>query len=544
MASYLDSIINQAMDEIEVKSRKRIYQTDFNAWSHDVLGRRYYQKLAEVSDELVNGSKTRTAVKSANGCGKSMWLADFATWWVTAFDPKDSLAIISAPTLHQIQNVVFTYLKNNFQYVLAEADKKKVANPFPGWINESLEWKYEIPGVGNENIIFGKRPSDKDIVSTFQGTRKLRTLVALDEGGGIPTDLFTAAEAVATGQESRIVTIGNPDKRGTEFHRIFTSKEMLAEWNAHTISAYDLPTMTGEIVYPGEPEKQKRMLAGLTSRDWIEHKERVWKVGGKWDARGLAKVLGEFPGETDNTFFPQQAIDSAHDKEIDPSGTATILGVDVAAMGEDESVVYVNRGGHVRLFDKEVAYDDGGETRKTTGVWSKEDEVSSARRIHAIAKYTGADEVRVDAAGLGGGIFKMLERLPEFEDRNYIIHAIQGANTSTDRDRWNRRKEENYDTLRRQLVDGEIDLDPADTTLRDELLVVTYDFDNRQAIKITPKKEMRSLFGGSPDRLDALIYATCDPYDYGPQPGDVVTHDVDADFEDHFMYGQLSTLGW
>jgi hypothetical protein len=532
------------MAELEVKGKKRLYQTDFNAWSSDVLGRRYYEKMRLISDEVVSGAKTRTAVKSANGCGKSMWLADLVTWWVTVFPANESLAIISAPTLHQIQNVMFKYLKDNYGYVLRESEVEKRPFTFPGWINESLEWKYEIAGVGNENIAFGKRPSDKDIVSTFQGTRKLRTLVALDEGGGIPTDLFTAAEAVATGQESRIVTIGNPDKRGTEFHRIFTVKENQAEWNTHTISAYELPTMTGEMVYPNDPVKQKAMLGGLTSRDWVEHKERVWKVGGKPDARFLAKVLGEFPGETDNTFFPQQAIDNAHEAEIDPTGSPVIMGVDLAAMGEDESVVYVNRGGRVRLFDREVHYDDGGEDRVTTGTWSKEDEVSSARRVHAIAKYLGADEVRVDAAGLGGGIFKMLERLPEFDDATYDLYAVQGANSSTDRDRWNRRKEENYDTLRRQLVDGEIDLDPADTVLRDELLVVTYDFDNRQAIKITPKKEMRSLFGGSPDRLDAVIYATCNPYEEGRRPGDIITHDVDQDFQDHFLYSGISALGW
>lgn len=549
MAGYLTDVITGAMAEIEKKSKKRIYQNDFDAWAADVLGRKYYEKIREVNADLMLGQKTHTAVKSANGCGKSLWLADYSTFWVTAFPPEESLAIITAPTLHQIQNVIFKYLKDNYGYVLRQTQQSKEPFPWPGWINESLEWKYQIPGVGNENIVFGKRPSDKDIVSTFQGTRKNRTLVAIDEGGGVPTDLFTAAEAVATGGTVQIVTIGNPDKRGTEFHRIFTVPNMMREWNLHTISAYDLPTMTGEIVYPGEPEKQAQMLnSGMTTREWIEHKERVWQVGGKWDARGLAKVLGEFPGETDNTFFPQEALDASHEADIDPAGAYVTMGVDLASSGDDESVVYVNRGGNVRLFEKEIHYDDGGEDRTTTGVWSKEDEVTSARRVHAIAQYLGVDEVRLDSAGMGSGVFKMLERLDEFTDKQYTLFAIQGANSSNDRDRWDRRKEENYDNLRRQLVDGLIDLDPNDAVLRDEILLVTYGFNNRGAIKITPKKEMRSQFGGSPDRLDALIYATVDVTElFGPQPGQTLNHDIDEEIDSGgFYYGNegISSFGW
>ncbi|MFK9943402.1 hypothetical protein ACJENI_24680, partial [Escherichia coli] len=83
----------------------------------------------------------------------------------------------------------------------------------------------------------------------------------------------TAAEAVVTGQESRIVGIGNPDRRGTMFFNLFNT-DLGADWNLHTISAYDLPTMTGEIVYPDDPAMQQRMLQGLTSRHWIAHKER------------------------------------------------------------------------------------------------------------------------------------------------------------------------------------------------------------------------------------------------------------------------------
>jgi hypothetical protein len=199
---------------------------------------------------------------------------------------------------------------------------------------------------GAEFLVFGKRPSDQDIVSSFQGTRKRNTYVFLDEAGGLPTDMFTAAEAVATGRV-RILAIGNPDRRGTEFHRIFTDPQLSQDWSLHTISAFDLPTFTDESVYP-EEQDQKNFLNGLTSVDWVEHKKRAW---GEDSARYKAKVLGEFPDEADNTFFPQSTIDAAFDADIEEDADIRpVLGLDVARFGSDENVLYINRGGRVRRY--------------------------------------------------------------------------------------------------------------------------------------------------------------------------------------------------
>ncbi len=525
-----EEVLDAAMDEIAERSKLAIYQSDYLAWASDVLGRRYYEKMQHVATDIAHApnGKTRTAAKSANGCGKSFLLTDVGTWWVTAFPPEESLAIYTANGRDQIQRVVFKYLKDNY------------------WVNESLEWKYEKPdGSGNEAIVFGKRPADTDIVSSFQGTRKRRTFVGLDEMGGLPEDIITAAEAVTTGEESRIAGIGNPDRRATPFYNVFNNAQVRDEWNLHTLSAYDLPTMTGEVVYPGDPKREAAMRGGLTSKKWIAHKERVWKIGGdivedeegfkrnlngKPDARFKAKVLGEFPNEDDHSFFPEKYVNDARERTIDPDGTNTVLGVDLAAMGDDESVVMVNRGGHCRIFEKEVEYKDGAEIVKTSGTWSKEDEVTSARRVHAIAMHLGATEVRLDAGGLGSGIATMLMRLEEFDSKCYTVLRVIGSKSSSDKARWVNSRDENHDMLRDLLRDGDIDIDFDDSALNDQLLAVTYEI-IKGAIKITPKADMRSEMHGSPDRLDALIYACIDtsaimnnPLN-GLEPGDKVVID-------------------
>ena len=439
-------------------------------------------------------------------------MADLITWWVSVFPPEDTLAIVSAPTISQVEKVIFAYLKANF------ASAKTLGRPLVGEISEQLTWKFENPATGKKDFLaFGKKPSDgSDIVSSFQGTRKLRTGVFLDEAGGVPTDLYTAAEAVATGEYSKILAIGNPDRRGTEFHRMFTDPRTMAEWNLQTISSFDLPTFTGERTY-SNPEREEKFLKSLTSREWVEHKRRAW---GEGDARWLSKVLGEFPGEADNTFFPQHIIDRGVDTTIEEDAAILpVLGVDIARWGDDESVIYVNRGGHVRVHPE--------------GVWGKADTVDSARRIHRIATDVAAERVQIDASGIGGAVYDMLVKLEEFGNRTYDVVAIDGGSRSPDPARWSNIRAYNHDYLRQKMSDGSIDVDFDDKKLLDEMIGITYKFNQRGAIQITPKDEMRSALGGSPDRLDAVMYAVVDYNDFidsGPKSGDVITMDVD-DFE-------------
>jgi len=508
MPTYLSDVLDGAIGEMREKSRLRLYQTDPNAWLNDVLGKRWYSKQEEIVHSFMGSS--RTAVKSANGCGKSAVVADLITWIVATGEPHDTLCIVSAPTLSQIEKVIFAYLKVNKG--LAQTRGLEL----PGRITETLAWKLDGDN-GAEFLVFGKRPSDQDIVSSFQGTRKRNTYVFLDEAGGLPQDMFTAAEAVATGAGSRILAIGNPDRRGTEFHRIFTDPQISQDWSLHTISAFDLPTFTDESVYPDD-EDQKNFLNGLTSVDWVEHKKRAW---GEDSARYKAKVLGEFPDEADNTFFPQGVLDKAYDTTIEDDGSVRpVLGLDVARFGSDENVLYENIGGRVRRID----------------AWSKLDLIETARRVHAHAQRVMATVINIDVNGVGGGVVDALVRLDEFSDAAYSIGAINNSSASPDSTRWLNARAWHYDTFREMMSDGKIDLDYEDNELREELISQTYKFSPRGSIQMTSKDEMKRSGMSSPDNLDAAILCAIDMTQFeGLKPGDVITG-VEELFDEHPFY--------
>lgn len=504
----LNSIVDLALEDLRERSKKRVYQSDPAAWVADVLGKRWYSRQEEIVSSYLGSS--RLAVKSANGCGKSAVVADLITWEVAVGDPNETLCIVSAPTLSQIEKVIFAYLKVNKG--LAQVRGFDI----PGRISETLTWKIDTE-QGSNLLAFGKRPSDKDIVSSFQGTRKLKTKVFLDEAGGLPAEMFTAAEAVATGRDSKILAIGNPDRRGTEFHRIFTDAQLSQDWDLHTISAFDLPTFTGEVVYPEERE-QENLLAGLTSVEWVEHKKRAW---GEDSARYKSKVLGQFPDEADNTFFPQSVIDTAYETTIEEDlDIAPILGVDIARYGSDESRMYINRGGRIRL------YDDGTEDG---GAWSKTDLITTARKVHHAAQRVGAKLVNVDANGVGGGVVDALLTLSEFSDAVYDVGAIMTANSSPDNLRWFNQRAYQYDVLREGMANGKFDLDYDDAQLREELITQSYKFSAKGAIQITSKDEMRKLGLSSPDSLDAALLSTIDFREEvdGPKPGEMIEYDFE-----------------
>jgi hypothetical protein len=506
MPTYLNDVLDGAIGEMREKSRLRLYQSDPHAWLSDVLGKRWYSRQEKIVQSFMSSS--RTAVKSANGCGKSAVVADLITWIVATGAPSETLCIVSAPTLSQIEKVIFAYLKVNKG--LAESHGVTL----PGRIMETLAWKLDGDN-GAEFLVFGKRPSDQDIVSSFQGTRKRNTYVFLDEAGGLPQEMFTAAEAVATGSGSRILAIGNPDRRGTEFHRIFTDPQISQDWSLHTISAFDLPTFTDESVYPDEVD-QKNFLNGLTSVDWVDHKKRAW---GEDSARYKSKVLGEFPDEADNTFFTQATIDSGFDTVIEEDDAIRpILGLDVARFGSDENVLYENRGGRVRCIDR----------------WSKLDLIETARRVHDHGQRLVAGIINIDVNGVGGGVVDALVRLDDFNDSVYDIGAINGSHSSPDPARWTNARAWHYDTFRELLANGSLDLDYDDAQLRDEMISQTYKFSQRGSITMTGKDEMRRSGVSSPDSLDAAILSTISHEVDGPRPGDIVQ--MEEVIEEHPFY--------
>lgn len=484
----LVTVANEAAQAFKNVRLRELYKTDFQAWKADVLGLRTYDYMQEIWDTALFGDRNRTFIKSANGTSKSFEMAAAISWVGSVFEPGEALSIVSAPSIGQIDKVIWTYLKS-FR-VMAE----KRGHPLPGWLTETLGWKFQAPN-GNIDIAYGRKPAPGQEVAVFQGTRSQfgRTFVFVDEAGGVSRGLFTAAEAVLTGEHARGIFCGNPDDSSptNEFKRHFEDKKYDNEVNRFTISVFDLPTLTGEVVYPDNPEMEKRMRSALTSKSWAEHKKRIW---GEKDARYLSKVLGEFPEDSGMGFFSTADINTGYDTVIEEDESIPcVFGVDVARMGLDETVLYVNRGGRVRLLE----------------AWGKTDLYETTKKIYEHAKRLQPVEIRIDSTGAGAGVHDNLIGDPQYFG-DWVVIGIEGATSSPDLKKWANKRAYVHDSTKSQLNQGLIDLDIEDEELTEQLSLITYKFHTRGGIQIDKKEDMKTEMGGSPDRADGFIYATCD----------------------------------
>lgn len=513
--SYLSEVESDVLAEWRKRSRMVLYQSDPEAWLWDVLGQRLWSKQREIAASFVANEKT--IVKSCNGVGKTKLGGFLVTWFVSVFPPEETRVLLSAPIREQINTNMFNYLRENYQTAV------NLGNPLIGEITKAPLWVVEEPF--DKHIVIPKRPADENLISSFQGVHDTHVAVVLDEAGGLPEELLgPAVDAVTTNEHARILAIGNPDKLGTGFHARFTDRERYRDWQTFTIGFNDTPNATGEVIASDDPEEDRRIKSMLTQKKWaamMRHSAPPAIIA--------AKVDGEFPDADDTTFFDPMVMAQAFDTEIIPGDDAKrILGADLAFSGTDKSVIYLNHGGRIRFY-------------KDWNRGSEIEHMEAARLIHAAAIETAADEVRVDKSGIGAGVFSNLF-LPEFADRRYILIGINGANSSPDRERWLNARAWHYDSFRKQMADGRIDLDLADKPLREQMTVQPYDVTNRGQIKMTTKREMRSQGIASPDHLDAAIYSAI-PLDSlleGPAaglvPGDELVLDP-WDVADVSLYG-------
>lgn len=518
----LSGVASEVADELRLKSKKAIYKRDPEAWYADVMGGYWWSKQKEIVWSFADPDKalTMTVVKSCNGIGKTRLAADLATWMVAVFDPMETSIITTAPIFKQIGTGLFRYINDNYNVALENGFQ------LPGRFVADPALKISRLGGGiDKDVIQAKRPADSNLISSFQGIHDGLVAVLMDEAGGLPEDLWIGANAVTTNEHAKILAIGNPDRLGTAFHARFRDRDKYRDWNTVSISAYDSPNLTGEVIHP-DPEEDKKIKSHLVQKNWVEMMERQAHPNVV-----LAKVHGEFPKGDDNAFFTQYAMDTAFNTEIEPGiNSYRILGVDLAFGGEDNTVAYLNHGGKVRKV-KELQYDDNF--------------TQHARAIHDLAVELNVNELRIDAAGAGGkGVYSILHN--DIQGGDYELIGLSGGQASPDNSKWAQMRSYMYDSFRKQMQEGSLDLDYDDRTVREQMEAQPFEINLKGAIQIMPKPQMRAKGLKSPDELDAAIFSAVDmsPWTGNPWNEYNVGEAVVQDREDMLAYlDELPMMG-
>lgn len=442
----------------------------------------------------------------------SMIASVIAAWWVDSHPPGTAIVVSTAPTYDQVHAILWEEVRKHHRTA------KERDNPLPGTITMSDKWSLH----DGQLVGFGRKPKDGDR-HAFQGIHRRFVLAILDEACGIPEELWTGAEAITTNDGCRILAIGNPDDRETEFGKNYCDPATAQDWNRINIPASSTPNLTGEPVPPLLNEV-------LVSKEWCDERLRAW---GADDPRYISKVLAEFPEASAASLFSPVVIATAFEdagRKLKGTPLTLYFGVDVARYGGDLNVLTMFDGVRVIVLES----------------WSGTDTVSSAARVLTRVGEELADrksvhaDIRVDAVGLGAGVVDTLAaRKAELEMEHlqndgvpswFTVREMHGSAAAPKdvggsvqgygnaRAWW-------YDQLKHLMRSGSIEIQEH-AVLKDEFAGVRYEYRNGK-LYIESKEEIRKRNGKSPDFADAVVYATA-PVHEGLAPGDTVSEDAQS----------------
>ena len=189
----------------------------------------------------------------------------------------------------------------------------------------------------------------------------------------------------------------------------------------------------------------------------------------------MARVLGEFPDQAEDTFIKLSDIEAAvkdqarsTDEDRLDESEETVLAVDVARFGSDRSVILRRRGNRV----------------EDIRTFQKLDTMQLAGWVVAAIKECRPGRMYIDEIGVGAGV---VDRLRE---QGYSVRGINVARRARHEGLLTNTRAKGYWRLRELFASGQIKI-PRDGQLMGELAALRYSYDSQGRIYLESKEAMR-----------------------------------------------------
>lgn len=195
------------------------------------------------------------------------------------------------------------------------------------------------------------------------------------------------------------------------------------------------------------------------------------------------EFLCDFTASLESNLIPVDLVLEAKNRENLPNTwdwAPVVLGVDVARFGDDESVICIRQGCHLR----------GMITYRNLDLMTLSDRVANV--IHEYR----ASAVFVDTVGIGAGVADRLRSL----GYSNIIDVNVGYTATNPK--YKNKRAEIWGAIKQWLIEGGDLLD--DDVLISQLSSVQYSYDLTDRIVLEKKEDMKKRGLPSPDRGDAL----------------------------------------
>lgn len=429
------------------------YHKDPIGFLHDVLMIDEFDSWQlELLNHLVAG-KTRIAIASCNGSGKSFITTAIELWWLLC-KPSATVSCCSAS---------YVQVQEHLRLVRQKALSSLVKDYYD--LSNSMQIK--LPDSGDAAYIRAV-PNNKQRPESIAGLHHGSILTIFDEASGIHPEIFMAQEGNMTTDGATWIVIGNPLASGTAFHELFKGD---SRWTTMHIDARN---------------------AKFTSKEWVKGMIDAYGID---DDRVRARVCGLFPNGSVNTVVGEGDYLDAEKRYISILGDrgevikpddAVVIGLDVATHKGADSTVICAIAGNTLLDIREIVHSDN---------------VDLADKAQAYFKKWDARVICIDyTGGYGAGPGDILKRvLPSGSVREVVF-----SSSSSDKDRWLNKRAELWMKYGEWLKTALI---PKNANLKRDSLGIEWWVTTRGCVQVESKDDIKARIGGSTDWGDSVICA-------------------------------------
>lgn len=492
----------------------KLWREDWNRFCYEVLGARLDKEQRAIIESVQ--FNPRTTVRSGTARGKDFVSACACLCFLyltPRFDKHGKLVAntkvaMTAPTDRQIGNIMIPEVRRLF----------RTAGFLPGRVTSR-----DIRTDYTEWFLTGFKASD-DNTEAWSGFHAVNTMFAVTEASGISESIYNSIEGNLQGN-SRLLLVFNPNVTTGYAARSFASDR----FKKFTLNSLTAPNVV----------HKKVLIPGQVDYDWVADKvanwctpvqERDFNEGEgdfKWEGKCYrpndlfrVKVLGIFPKVSEDVLIPFEWIELANKrwdemaKDNYKPNKSCRLGVDVAGMGRDSSVLVPRYGNWVEKFD---IHQSAGHA----------DHMAVAGAIVPYVKKKKKNKAFIDTIGEGAGVFSRLE-----EQHFYNCYSTKfsenarGLNDVTGQYEFANMRAYCYWSLR-DWLNPKNGFDPALPRCEfftEEVTNTHWLFRSDGKIIIEPKEKIKERLGRSPDAADGLAL-TFYPRDYDFSNDDEILND-------------------
>lgn len=479
---------------------KEVLHANLDEEQKDVLRKVQVEKMVAVASGTSRGKDYVAAVAAV--C--FMYLTPR---WKNGVMVKNTKIAMTAPTDRQVGNIMVPEVRRLF----------KAAGVLPGrLVGHDIRTDYE------EWFLTGFKAGD-DNTEAWSGFHAVNTMFVVTEASGISDKTFEAIEGNLQGN-SRLLIVFNPN---------ITTGYAAKAMKSSRFTKVRLNSLNAENVL-----KRKIVIPGQVDYEWVKDKVETWcqrissddfnKGEGDFEWEGSfyrpndlfrVKVLGMFPKVSKDVLIPYEWVELANKRYLELRDEGFVpkkkcrLGVDVAGMGRDASVLVPRYGNYVEEF---VAHESAG--------------VADHMHVAGMtANYLdkGASAY-IDTIGEGAGVFSRLQELNYKKSFSCkFSEGASGLNDVTGVYEFANMRAYLFWAVR-DWLDPKNGFDPAlppDDMFMQECTEIRWFFLSNGSIGIEKKEEIKKRLGRSPDRFDSLAN-TFYPEEYTS----VIESDIFKDF--------------